>query len=686
MPRGELFARGGRRLGWGGRRLARGGHRLARGGHRLARGGHRLRWRGSKPRRYRRIVAAVVVLAGCCPMAFFVNGASAEVPLGTIDEFPLLLGGWAQLGTLAGGPEGNLWLTENVDHIGLLGWIRRISPSGVVTGEFSIPTLQQNGTNLNLPIQTYPNDLTRGPDGNMWFADDGLNSEGRNLIGQITPAGIVKEYAIPSKPLLTAPENIEEGPLVVAAGAEADVWFTDEREDEAGNNFIGRITSSGHITELPVPTGSGMNIPTHSAPRGIAQGTGGNMWFTDRGTNDRGQDLIGRIAPSGTITEFPIPALHAEPGAIAEGADGNMWFLETGVDRIGRITPTGEITEFEAVPGGGEPLGLALGPDGNMWFTGSFQAPTIGWITPSGHVRKISKNLLGNALPADIVAGADGNLWFTDYRTAGPNGGIFEPYGFIGRLITPYPPANVEAPSISGQAVEGGRLIVSEGSWTHDPTELAYQWQRCDAYGLNCEAISGGAEATYVAEASDVGHALRVVVSAANIAGSASSTSSASQLVRGLPSPPVPPLPPRLPVIESPPLLGATLTWGFRWSREYAIVKSLVVNNMPVGGFVDVRCKGRGCPFAHRRVAVSVHRSCHAHRCAAGHSVGASGELNLATLFHARRLRPGVRLTISLVEGGWIGKSYVFYVRKNQVPSGSTTCLAPGSVSVSHAC
>jgi streptogramin lyase len=612
------------------------------------------------------------------------SGARAEAPPGTIEEFPLALAGWAELGSLAVGSEGSLWLTENVDHDGVLGWIRRFSQSGVVTGEFSIPLGEQNGSDPYLPLDTFPTALTRGPDGNMWFADDGRNFEGRSLIGRITPAGVVKEYPVPAAPPLGPPENAE-GPLDLTAGADADVWFTYQRDDEAGHSFIGRITSAGLITEYPVPTGSGVDVPTSSAPTEIALGADGNMWFTDRGANGEGRSLIGRIAPSGAIVEFPIPAVHSEPGSIALGADGNMWFVETGVDRIGRITPTGEITEFEALPGGGEPIGLALGPDGNIWFTGGYMSPAIGWITPSGNVREISKALLGNALPSDILAGSDGNIWFTDYRPAGAYE-FFGPYGFIGRLITPYPPANIEAPSISGQGVEGGRLIASEGSWTHDPSEFAYQWQRCDASGLDCQDISGGVEATYVAEASDVGHVLRVAVTAANIAGSASMTSDSSAVVQGTPSAPIPPLPPRPPAVESIPLLGATLTWSFRWSHEYTIVRSLLVNEMPVGGFVDVLCRGRGCPFAHRRVVMTIRRSCHARRCAAVRSVSSSGELNLATLLHAGRLRPGARLTVSLVEDSWIGKSYVFDVRKNQVPSSLVTCLMPGSASLSHVC
>jgi len=55
-----------------------------------------------------------------------------------------------------------------------------------------------------------------------------------------------------------------------------------------------------------------------------------------------GSNKIGRITPSGTITEFPLPASHsafdAQYGAgITTGPDGNLWFTENGANKIGRL-------------------------------------------------------------------------------------------------------------------------------------------------------------------------------------------------------------------------------------------------------------------------------------------------------------------------------------------------------------
>ncbi|MGH2873581.1 MAG: virginiamycin B lyase family protein [Solirubrobacteraceae bacterium] len=78
---------------------------------------------------------------------------------------------------------------------------------------------------------------------------------------------------------------------------------------------------------------------------------------------------MGRITPSGVVTEFPIPTPASSPDGIAAGSDGNLWFTEQQANQIGRITPSGAVTEFPIPTVGGEPVGIAAGPDGNIWFT-----------------------------------------------------------------------------------------------------------------------------------------------------------------------------------------------------------------------------------------------------------------------------------------------------------------------------
>jgi virginiamycin B lyase len=59
----------------------------------------------------------------------------------------------------------------------------------------------------------------------------------------------------------------------------------------------------------------------------------------------------------------------ATRGSITEGPDGNLWFTEWSGNKIGRITPSGTVTEFTIPTAASSPNGIVAGPDGNIWFT-----------------------------------------------------------------------------------------------------------------------------------------------------------------------------------------------------------------------------------------------------------------------------------------------------------------------------
>src|SRR5689334_25194025 len=80
-------------------------------------------------------------------------------------------------------------------------------------------------------------------------------------------------------------------------------------------------------------------------------------------------------------------------------------------------------------------------------------------------------------------------------------------------------PANTSPPTISGTPKEGSTLTANDGTWTNSPTSFTYQWQRCASDGRSCGDITGAASKTYTPAASDVGHALRVAVTAVNADG-----------------------------------------------------------------------------------------------------------------------------------------------------------------------
>ncbi len=117
------------------------------------------------------------------------------------------------------------------------------------------------------------------------------------------------------------------------------------------------------------------------------------------------------------------------------------------------------------------------------------------------------------------------------------------------------------APGIAGNAQDGQVLSATNGGWTGTgPLAFAYQWQSCT--GSSCVPIGGATAATYRPAGEQLGHKLRVLVTASNGGGSASRVSKKTAAV--VPGPPVDTAPPKvsgLPVVEQK-LSAETGTWA----------------------------------------------------------------------------------------------------------------------------
>jgi streptogramin lyase len=241
----------------------------------------------------------------------------------------------------------------------------------------------------------------------------------------------------------------------ITAGPDGNVWFT-----EHIGGRIGRITPTGEITEFPVAA------PDRPRPGAITAGPDGNVWFTF--IQQGSADGIGRITPTGEMTVFFLPLVDfgggtltgSSPSGITTGPDGNLWFTEFSAGAIGRITPTGEITEFFAgLSESSGPDSITAGPDGNLWFTeGSSVNSLTGEETPGGIARITLEGVVTEfpdavQAPDSITAGCDGNVWFTD-----------EFRGTIGR-ITPKGKLTEFSPGIVNQITAGpdGNLWYTSG-------------------------------------------------------------------------------------------------------------------------------------------------------------------------------------------------------------------------------
>jgi streptogramin lyase len=375
--------------------------------------------------------------------------AASAAPLGAFTEFSsgLQSNNESNPTSVAPGPDGNVWFTDN----GATPAIGRITPAGAIT-EF------------NAPAGSSPQAIAAGPDGNMWFTDNGATK----AIGRITPSGTITEFSTGLQ------ANNASRPMAIAAGLDGNMWFTDLGQLAGGNGMIGRITTAGTITEFS----TGLQASNKSTPFGIAPGPDGNMWFTDpTGLVAGGTNSIGRITTAGTITEFSTGLQESNksiPLGIAPGPDGNLWFTDGanvlgGNAMIGRITTAGTITEFSTglqESNKSLPTSIAPGPDGNLWFTDHGSevggAEEIGRITPAGAIAEFS-GPAGSKLGADIfppqgiAPGADGNLWFAEEGTTKA----------IGQLGVGAPSASVRAPSVIGSLQEQTQQTCGGDSWAN---------------------------------------------------------------------------------------------------------------------------------------------------------------------------------------------------------------------------
>jgi hypothetical protein len=107
----------------------------------------------------------------------------------------------------------------------------------------------------------------------------------------------------------------------------------------------------------------------------------------------------------------------------------------------------------------------------------------------------------------------------------------------LGTIVSHNAPANTSVPTIlvPGEVLVGSGLATHPGSWTAPSgagaVSYAYQWEQCDTQGNNCQSIAGAQNASYTPTPADIGHTLRVIVSASDSDGITPAVSAATSTV-----------------------------------------------------------------------------------------------------------------------------------------------------------
>ncbi|HEY9179462.1 MAG TPA: hypothetical protein VIO32_02005 [Candidatus Baltobacteraceae bacterium] len=225
---------------------------------------------------------------------------------------------------IALGPDGNFWVPDHANN--------------------QIDVLSSTGTAVaSYPVSYTPMNVAKGPDNNLWItAEDASFTTGFSEIVQVSAAGAMQTF-----PTSSAAQMAKRYAYDIVAGPDGRMWFTE-------GNYIGAISTSGTMTEYPIPSGRTSNF--------ITAGPDGSLWFTENYA-----DYVGKITTSGSVSEYAVPTLFAGPWMIAPGKDGALWFTENGgAGQIGRVTTSGAVTEYPVANLTGNPALLA-GSDGNLW-------------------------------------------------------------------------------------------------------------------------------------------------------------------------------------------------------------------------------------------------------------------------------------------------------------------------------
>jgi streptogramin lyase len=264
------------------------------------------------------------------------------------------------------GPDKNMWYTDYFDStlikmtmagqttafpLSFDGGMTQFMPSQIAVGadgNFYMPDYNSpvfGVATTSGALTTYPipsgdtsrySGVTLGPDGNVWFLELGH-------VAKITTAGVITEYAYPSKDTTNYYGGIVTGP-------DGNLWAT-----EAGDSLIDKIVpSTGAITSYSLGC-SGFGI--------VLAKSDNDLWV------NCGNQLA-RVTTAPVITIFPTGyQVLQDPASITVGPDGNPWFVASGAANvIGEISGANEIETVYFPPGGfATDQAITLGPDGNLW-------------------------------------------------------------------------------------------------------------------------------------------------------------------------------------------------------------------------------------------------------------------------------------------------------------------------------
>jgi hypothetical protein len=345
------------------------------------------------------VLASLILLFGLVGLGPATTSTSQAASTGLMTKevvlhFPAALASFKPINEVIA-PSGQLWLASR----------SRFAAVRLGTGKLAL-SQQIAGAFTTSPIV--------GPNDEIWFGE--INADGYSSVGEISPTGRTRSFALPSA----------DEAKSVAAGSDGNVWFT----AVAGNArpVLGRITPAGQLKLFTTPP------QIHGWIGGLIPAAGGGFWAT--------LQLAARVSVAYVSTSGEIRPTAGAVSARALDQAGVLWGWGSNPGRIYRVPTRGSVGQFEWSQSLdlGRPVHGALvrAGDNQLWFAGA----TVDYDAGSPNGYPIIDPILGSVSSQDAIA-----TWAIPYSNQDGS-----PVGAVSQNLLPGPDGRLYAIGYPGAA------------------------------------------------------------------------------------------------------------------------------------------------------------------------------------------------------------------------------------------